>query len=261
MVTEQTPSGDSANQLPKEDEGIEDITSTNQPQEGADSQTETGAADQPQGQSPEQRTFTADEFSKFQSKTDKQIGELQEQLQSERATREKAEDQARMSGLDNEVAIFQEQEKQKAVTQFGMDENQAGDYARQQADMMKNLYLKDMAAKSTQQQLAEQNKVNAELSGKALIGEIAGKYNIPANDLQSLGITNADALDKMAQVIADNNRLKSPSAQPQQFDNNYADSTVAPTDAENLIDRYNDGDPNVSWDQFVEAGKKLGINF
>ena len=142
-----------------------------------------------------------------------------------------------------------------------MDENQAGDYARQQADMMKNLYLKDMAAKSTQQQLAEQNKVNAELSGKALIGEIAGKYNIPANDLQSLGITNADALDKMAQVIADNNRLKSPSAQPQQFDNNYADSTVAPTDAENLIDRYNDGDPNVSWDQFVEAGKKLGINF
>ena len=258
MVTEQTPSGDSENQLPKEDEGIEDIT---QPQEGAGEQTETGAADQTQGQSPEQRTFTADEFSKFQSKTDKQIGELQEQLETERATREKAEEQARMSGLDNEVAIFQEQEKQKAITQYGMDDNQADGYAKQQADMMKNLYLKDMAAKSTQQQLAEQSRLTEELSGKALINEVANKYNIPANELNALGITNADALDKMAQVIADNNRLKSPSAQPQQFDSGYADSAVAPTDAESIVDRYNDGDPNVSWEQFVEAGKKLGIKF
>ena len=107
MVTEQTPSGDSANQLPKEDEGIEDITSTNQPQEGAGEQIETGAADQTQGQSPEQRTFSAEEFAKYQSKTDKQISDLTSQLQEERGTRERAEEQARMSGLDNEVAIFQ----------------------------------------------------------------------------------------------------------------------------------------------------------
>ena len=261
MVTEQTPSGDSANQLPKEDEGIEDITSTNQPQEGAGEQAEAGAADQTQGQSPEQRTFSAEEFSKYQSKTDKQISDLTSQLQEERGTREKAEEQARMSCFDNEVAVFQEQEKQKAITQYGMDENQADAYGRQQADMMKNLYLKDMAAKSTQQQLAEQSKVNEELSGKALVSEVANKYNIPANDLQALGITNAEALDKMAQVIADNNRLKAPTAPPQQFDSNYADSAVAPTDAEGIVDRYNDGDPNVSWEQFVEAGKKLGMKF
>jgi len=258
MVTEQTPSGDSENQLPKEDEGIEDIT---QPQEGAGEQTETGAADQTQGQSPEQRTFTADEFSKFQSKTDKQIGELHEQLQTERATREKAEEQARMSGLDNEVAIFQEQEKQKAVTQFGMEETQADSYGRQQADMMKKLYLTDMAAKRTQEQLGEQSKVNQELSAKALINDVAGKYNISATELSSLGITNAEALDKMAQVIADNNRLKAPTATPQQFDSGYADSAVAPTDAESIVDRYNDGDPNVSWEQFVQAGQKLGMKF
>ena len=76
-----------------------------------------------------------------------------------------------------------------------------------------------------------------------------------------LGITNAEALDKMAQIIADNNRLKAPTAPPQQFDSNYADSAVAPTDAESVVDRYNDGDPNVSWEQFVEASKKLGMKF
>ena len=260
MVTEQTPSGDSANQLPKDEDNIEDITST-EPQQGAGEQTETGAADQTQGQSPEQRTFSAEEFSKYQSKTDKQISDLTSQLQEERATREKAEEQARMSGLENEVAIFQEQEKQKAMTQYGMDENQADSYGKQQADMMKNLYLKDMAAKSTQQQLAEQSRVNEELSGKALVNEVANKYNIPANELQALGITNAEALDKMAQVIADNNRLKAPTAPPQQYDSNYADSAVAPTDAESVVDRYNDGDPNVSWEQFVEASKKLGMKF
>ena len=85
MVTEQTPSGDSANQLPKDEDNIEDITST-EPQQGAGEQTETGAADQTQGQSPEQRTFSAEEFSKYQSKTDKQISDLTSQLQEERAT-------------------------------------------------------------------------------------------------------------------------------------------------------------------------------
>ena len=120
-----------------------------------------------------------------------------------------------------------------------------------------------MAAKRTQEQLGEQSKVNQELSAKALINDVAGKYNISATELSSLGITNAEALDKMAQVIADNSRLKGsvPTAQPQQFDSGYADSAVAPSDAESIVDRYNDGDSSVSWEQFVDAGKKIGMKF
>ena len=203
---------------------------------------------------------SSEAFRKYQSSTDKRMAELETQLQKAEQQRVTAEEQANLNKLDDQVATYEQQLAQKYVTQ-GLDEQMARQLANDQALMAKEAYL---AKIETAKVSREQQKFQGELSQRTQLAkayELAAQYQVPYQELQD--INDPVTMEKMAKNLFRTKKLEEQLAKntPAQTMTNASPSPdVAPTDAEDVIDRYNSGDPNVTTDMARTAAKKLGLS-
>tara|TARA_R100000322_G_scaffold106021_1_gene67549 strand:+ start:490 stop:1344 length:855 start_codon:yes stop_codon:yes gene_type:complete len=203
---------------------------------------------------------SSEAFRKYQSSTDKRMAELETQLQKAEQQRIQAEEQANLNKLDDQVATYEQQLAQKYVTQ-GLDEQMARQLANDQALMAKEAYL---AKIETAKVSREQQKFQGELSQRTQLAkayELAAQYQVPYQELQD--INDPVTMEKMAKNLFRTKKLEEQLAKntPAQTMTNASPSPdVAPTDAEDVIDRYNSGDPNVTTDMARTAAKKLGLS-
>ena len=203
---------------------------------------------------------SSEAFRKYQSSTDKRMAELETQLQKAEQQRVQAEEQANLNKLDDQVATYEQQLAQKYVTQ-GLDEQMARQLANDQALMAKEAYL---AKIETAKVSREQQKFQGELSQRTQLAkayELAAQYQVPYQELQD--INDPVTMEKMAKNLFRTKKLEEQLAKntPAQTMTNASPSPdVAPTDAEDVIDRYNSGDPNVTTDMARTAAKKLGLS-
>ena len=203
---------------------------------------------------------SSEAFRKYQSSTDKRMAELETQLQKAEQQRVQAEEQANLNKLDDQVATYEQQLAQKYVTQ-GLDEQMARQLANDQALMAKEAY---MAKIETAKVNREQQKFQGELSQRTQLAkayELTAQYQVPYQELQD--INDPVTMEKMAKNLFRTKKLEEQLAKntPAQTMTNASPSPdVAPTDAEDVIDRYNSGDPNVTTDMARTAAKKLGLS-
>ena len=203
---------------------------------------------------------SSEAFRKYQSSTDKRMAELETQLQKAEQQRVTAEEQANLNKLDDQVATYEQQLAQKYVTQ-GLDEQMARQLANDQALMAKEAY---MAKIETAKVNREQQKFQGELSQRTQLAkayELAAQYQVPYQELQD--INDPVTMEKMAKNLFRTRKLEEQLAKntPSQTMTNASPSPdVAPTNAEDVIDRYNSGDPNVTTDMARTAAKKLGLS-
>lgn len=203
---------------------------------------------------------SSEAFRKYQSSTDKRMAELETQLQKAEEQRIKAEEQANLNKLDEQVASYEQQLTQKYMTQ-GLDEQMARQLANDNAIMAKEAYVAKMENAKIAREIQGKNQEMNQRTQLAKAYELAAQYQVPYQELQD--IDNPVVMEKMAKNLFRTKKLEEQLAKntPAQTMTNASPSPdVAPTDAEDVIDRYNSGDPNVTTDMARTAAKKLGLS-
>jgi len=199
-------------------------------------------------------------FRKYQSNADKRISNLETQLEKAEKQRVTAEEQANLSKLDDQVATYENQLAQKYMTQ-GLDEQMARQLANDQAIMAKEAYTAKMENAKISREMQGKNEEMNQRTQLAKAYELAAQYQVPYQELQD--INDPVTMEKMAKNLFRTKKLEEQLAKntPAQTMTNASPSPdVAPTDAEDVIDRYNSGDPNVTTDMARTAAKKLGLS-
>ena len=203
--------------------------------------------------------FNTPEFKKYQSSTDKRMAELEQQLQAEKAERQKYAEQESLKNLDVEVNQYAQRIREDLLQQ-GIDDVTAQQTASREASMAKELYLKDLEVKRTRQQ---QQQVNSQLNDRTMLArayELSSQYNIPFAELQE--ITNPKEMERHAKALKRIKDLEGrlQGATPaQSYGSGVPAADVAPTNASNVLDRYNAGDPAVTTDMARSAAKQMGL--
>jgi len=203
---------------------------------------------------------SSEAFRKYQSSTDKRMAELETQLQKAEQQRIKAEEQANLNKLDEQVASYEQQLTQKYMSQ-GLDEQMARQLANDNAIMAKEAYVAKMENAKIAREIQGKNQEMNQRTQLAKAYELAAQYQVPYQELQD--IDNPAVMEKMAKNLFRTKKLEEQLAKntPAQTMTNASPSPdVAPTDAEDVIDRYNSGDPNVTTDMARTAAKKLGLS-
>jgi len=109
----------------------------------------------------------------------------------------------------------------------------------------------------------QSQQVNSELNNRTQLArayELASQHNIPFTELQE--ITNPDEMERHAKSLKRIKDLEGrlQGATPSQT---YGSGTpavdVAPTNASNVLDKYNAGDPAVSTDMARSAARQMGL--
>ena len=204
--------------------------------------------------------FNTPEFKKYQSSTDKRMAELEQQLQSERAEREKYAEQESLKNLDVEVNQYAQRIREDLLQQ-GIDDVTAQQTASREASMAKELYLKDLEVQRTRQQ---QQQINSQLNDRTMLArayELSSQYNIPFSELQE--ISNPQEMERHAKALKRIKDLEGrlQGATPaQSYGSGVPAADVAPTNADNVLDRYNAGDPAVTTDMARAAAKQMGLS-
>lgn len=205
------------------------------------------------------RTYSQDEFAKLQSANDKAIAETQKQNRMLAEQVAQARQQADDNNLQQQVAVYAEQQRQKWVAQ-GIDETTAAQIANEHTAVAKEAYLTKMAndrASNQNQQMAQE--INAR-SQQARAYELATQNGINFTDLD--GIYDPAAMERTAKALGRVKKLEQRlqgNTGSQTYGTAQPSADVAPTDAESVIDRYNSGDPAISTEQANSAAKKLGM--
>lgn len=203
--------------------------------------------------------FNTPEFKKYQSSTDKRMAELEQQLQSEKAERERYAEQESLKNLDVEVNQYAQRIREDLLQQ-GIDDVTAQQTASREASMAKELYLKDLEVQRTRQQ---QQQINSQLNDRTMLArayELSSQYNIPFSELQE--ISNPQEMERHAKALKRIKDLEGrlQGATPaQSYGSGVPAADVAPTNADNVLDRYNAGDPAVTTDMARAAAKQIGL--
>lgn len=243
----ETPASDTADNLSEPDDSPIGVPPALEPQ--TDTTTELEPTPSP-----------SDEFRKYQSATDKRIAEMETELANERAARQRAEQLQNSSNLEAEVNLYTQQVTQSLLNQ-GLDEQTAMQMARQQAALAKEAYL---ARQEANQVVNSSKQIQSELNTRTQLAkayELSTQYGVPYAELQDL--PDPVTMEKHAKALATIKKLENRVQQvtpAQSLNSANPASDVAPTNSEEVLDRYNAGDPAITTEMARIASKKLGFS-
>ena len=238
-------------------EPVDDLTETD------DSSIEVPPAPEPQANTETELESTPapnPELSKYQSATDKRIAEMETQLGNERAARQRAEQLQNSSNLEAEVNAYYQKNYQQLIDQ-GLDETSATQMAQQQTAFAKEAYL---AKQQADQVLSNSQQMQNELNTRTQLAkayELATQYGVAYAELQDL--PDPVTMEKHAKALATIKKLEGRVQQvtpAQSLNNANPAADVAPTNSEDVLDRYNAGDPAITTEMAKIASKKLGFS-
>ena len=238
-------------------EPVDDLTETD------DSSIEVPPAPEPQANTETELESTPapnPELSKYQSATDKRIAEMETQLGNERAARQRAEQIQNSSTLEAEVNAYYQKNLQQ-LTDQGLDELTATQMAQQQTAFAKEAYL---AKQQADQVLSNSQQMQTELNTRTQLAkayELATQYGVAYAELQDL--PDPVTMEKHAKALATIKKLEGRVQQvtpAQSLNNANPAADVAPTNSEDVLDRYNAGDTAITTEMAKIASKKLGLS-
>jgi len=238
-------------------EPVDDLTETD------DSSIEVPPAPEPQANTETELESTPapnPELSKYQSATDKRIAEMETQLGNERAARQRAEQLQNSSNLEAEVNAYYQKNYQQLIDQ-GLDEVVATQMAQQQTSFAKEAYL---AKQQADQVLSNSQQMQTELNTRTQLAkayELATQYGVAYAELQDL--PDPVTMEKHAKALATIKKLEGRVQQvtpAQSLNNANPAADVAPTNSEEVLDRYNAGDSAITTEMARIASKKLGFS-
>ena len=256
-VTDVPPSPDETPvEAVAEPEVEQDLSETADTPIGVAPQTDS----QTEPQSTEGTTPQSDqEFRKYQSATDRRIAEMETQLQQSEQARTLAEQQTNANNLEAEVAAYSQELAQRYVAQ-GLDDVTAQQMAGQQAALAKEAYV---AKAQAEQVTARQRQVETELNSRTQLAkayELSSQYGVPYAELQDF--PDPQSMERHAKALSRITKLEKTVQQVtpgQQMSGATPAADVAPTNAEDVLDRYNAGDPAISTEMARSASQKLGL--
>jgi len=238
-------------------EPVDDLTETD------DSSIEVPPAPEPQANTETELESTPapnPELSKYQSATDKRIAEMETQLGNERAARQRAEQLQNSSNLEAEVNAYYQKNYQQLIDQ-GLDEVAATQMAQQQTAFAKEAYL---AKQQADQVLSNSQQMQTELNTRTQLAkayELATQYGVAYAELQDL--PDPVTMEKHAKALSTIKKLEGRVQQvtpAQSLNNANPAADVAPTNSEEVLDRYNAGDSAITTEMARIASKKLGFS-
>ena len=226
--------------------------------------TPIGVAPQIESQTEPQSTEettpqSSEEFRKYQSATDKRMAEMEAQLKQSEQARALAEQQTNINNLEAEVAAYGQELTQRYINQ-GLDEVTAQQVAGQQADLAKKAYIANAQA---EQVTARQRQVEQELNSRTQLAkayELSSQYGIPYAELQDF--PDPQSMERHAKALSRISKLEKTVQQVtpgQQMNGATPAADVAPTNAEDVLDRYNAGDTAITTEMARAASQKLGL--
>ena len=236
---------------------VDDLTETD------DSSIEVPPAPEPQANIETELESTPapnPELSKYQSATDKRIAEMETQLSNERAARQRAEQLQNSSNLEAEVNAYYQKNYQQLIDQ-GLDEVAATQMAQQQTAFAKEAYL---AKQQADQVLSNSQQMQTELNTRTQLAkayELATQYGVAYAELQDL--PDPVTMEKHAKALSTIKKLENRVQQvtpAQSLNNANPAADVAPTNSEDVLDRYNAGDTAITTEMAKIASKKLGFS-
>ncbi len=243
----ETPAPDPVDDLAKPDDSSIEVPPAPEPQANTETELEPTRA-------------PSEELRKYQSATDKRIAEMETQLENERAARQRAEQLQNSSTLEAEVNEYGRQLTQRFLDQ-GLDEQTSIQMAQQQTALAKEAYL---AKQRADQVLNNSKQMQNELNTRTQLAkayELSTQYGVSYAELQDL--PDPATMEKHAKALATIKKLESRVQQvtpAQSLNNANPAADVAPTNSEDVLDRYNAGDPAITTEMAKMASKKLGFS-
>jgi len=243
----ETPATEPVDDLTETDNSSSEVPPAPEPQANTETELESTPAPNP-------------ELSKYQSATDKRIAEMETQLGNERAARQRAEQLQNSSNLEAEVNAYYQKNYQQLIDQ-GLDEVTATQMAQQQTSFAKEAYL---AKQQADQVLSNSQQMQTELNTRTQLAkayELATQYGVAYAELQDL--PDPVTMEKHAKALATIKKLEGRVQQvtpAQSLNNANPAADVAPTNSEEVLDRYNAGDPAITTEMAKIASKKLGFS-
>jgi|TARA_Y100000296_G_scaffold67072_1_gene79505 hypothetical protein len=243
----ETPAPDPVDDLAKPDDSSIEVPPAPEPQANTETELEPTRA-------------PSEELRKYQSATDKRIAEMETQLENERAARQRAEQLQNSSTLEAEVNEYGRQLTQRFLDQ-GLDEQTSIQMAQQQTALAKEAYLaKQRADQVVNNSKQMQNELNTRTQ-LAKAYELSTQYGVSYAELQDL--PDPATMEKHAKALATIKKLEGRVQQvtpAQSLNNANPAADVAPTNSEDVLDRYNAGDPAITTEMAKMASKKLGFS-
>jgi len=243
----ETPATEPVDDLTETDNSSSEVPPAPEPQANTETELESTPAPNP-------------ELSKYQSATDKRIAEMETQLGNERAARQRAEQLQNSSNLEAEVNAYYQKNYQQLIDQ-GLDEVTATQMAQQQTSFAKEAYL---AKQQADQVLSNSQQMQTELNTRTQLAkayELATQYGVAYAELQDL--PDPVTMEKHAKALATIKKLEGRVQQvtpAQSLNNANPAADVAPTNSEEVLDRYNAGDSAITTEMARIASKKLGFS-
>ena len=243
----ETPATEPVDDLTETDNSSSEVPPAPEPQANTETELESTPAPNP-------------ELSKYQSATDKRIAEMETQLGNERAARQRAEQLQNSSNLEAEVNAYYQKNYQQLIDQ-GLDETSAMQMAQQQTAFAKEAYL---AKQQADQVLSNSQQMQNELNTRTQLAkayELATQYGVAYAELQDL--PDPVTMEKHAKALSTIKKLEGRVQQvtpAQSLNNANPAADVAPTNSEDVLDRYNAGDPAITTEMAKIASKKLGFS-
>ena len=243
----ETPATEPVDDLTETDNSSSEVPPAPEPQANTETELESTPAPNP-------------ELSKYQSATDKRIAEMETQLSNERAARQRAEQLQNSSNLEAEVNAYYQKNYQQLIDQ-GLDETSAMQMAQQQTAFAKEAYL---AKQQADQVLSNSQQMQNELNTRTQLAkayELATQYGVSYAELQDL--PDPVTMEKHAKALSTIKKLEGRVQQvtpAQSLNNANPAADVAPTNSEDVLDRYNAGDPAITTEMAKIASKKLGFS-
>jgi len=243
----ETPAPEPVDDLTETDDLSIEVPPAPEPQANTETELESTPAPNP-------------ELSKYQSATDKRIAEMETQLGNERAARQRAEQLQNSSNLEAEVNAYYQKNYQQLIDQ-GLDEVVATQMAQQQTSFAKEAYL---AKQQADQVLSNSQQMQTELNTRTQLAkayELATQYGVAYAELQDL--PDPVTMEKHAKALATIKKLEGRVQQvtpAQSLNNANPAADVAPTNSEEVLDRYNAGDSAITTEMARIASKKLGFS-
>lgn len=243
----ETPAPDPVDDLAKPDDSSIEVPPAPEPQANTETELEPTRA-------------PSEELRKYQSATDKRIAEMETQLENERAARQRAEQLQNSSTLEAEVNEYGRQLTQRFLDQ-GLDEQTSIQMAQQQTALAKEAYL---AKQRADQVINNSKQMQNELNTRTQLAkayELSTQYGVSYAELQDL--PDPATMEKHAKALATIKKLEGRVQQvtpAQSLNSANPAADVAPTNSEDVLDRYNAGDPAITTEMAKMASKKLGFS-
>lgn len=273
MVTEQTPSSNEANPVEQVEEttsandnidaGAEyfDRNSTIEPQEtGVAESTSTEGEAAKESVTESDRTYSQEEFSKMQSAEQIQKAELEKKVQSQEEklnTLEKQQQQAQTNNIQNATRQYARDVLYPQLVEQGYAESEALQRAEAQAfseldqlQRVQKINAREAALEAQQNSIVNDSK-------RLYTQRLNGQYGVPAEELSTF--ETPEQMEQYAKLWSKTNQSQQQIQNSYQPLNTSGDTTPdgLATDDQSIVDRYAAGDPNISYQVYEEANKRI----